>query len=181
MSDKFEEACNNAHGFTFDKYQFDEPNYEMLVVDEDNFLEHLRVQSAGLAYYGALAKVADNEYEECERKLKFRYNEMYSDCSDLLARTGKKNNVKDIESMVQSKYEKELTGLYERLADLRSKRDHIQSFYEGWKQKSFGLNSLTSMITSGLLSVKTTISEEDIEKAGNRRSAIEILRRKTTE
>lgn len=181
MSDKFEDAFNKAHVFTFDKFTFEEPDYEMLIVDEDNFLEHLKVQGAGLAYFGALTKSADKDYEECERKIKFRYNEMYSDCSDLLARTGKKSLVKDIEGMIQSKYEKELEGLYSRLSDLRSRRDHVQSFYDGWKQKGFVLNSLSDMIKSGLLSVKTTISEEDMEKSESRRSAIDILRRRTQE
>ena len=57
MNDKFEKAFNGAHEMKFDRFQFDEPDYDMLVIeDENDYLEHLRVQGAGLAYYGALAK-----------------------------------------------------------------------------------------------------------------------------
>ena len=39
--DKFEKAFDGAHGFRFDRFQFDEPDYEMLIVnDENEYLEH---------------------------------------------------------------------------------------------------------------------------------------------
>lgn len=159
---KFEEAFNNAHEFSFDKFRFDEPDYNMLIVeDETDFLDHLRVQSAGLAYYGAAMKDAEREYEEFEKSVKWRYNEMYSDASDCLLRLGKKNNVKDIEAHLQTKYEAELKRLKIRLSELKKQRDYITVFYEGWKQKSFLLSSMTNMITSGLLTPKDTITEED--------------------
>jgi len=164
MNDKFEKAFNGAHEMKFDRFQFDEPDYDMLVIeDENDYLEHLRVQGAGLAYYGALAKQAERSYDEFERSFKFRYNEMYSECSDLLARSGKKNNVKDIESYVQVKYETELKKAYTRLDELRSQRDYIQAFLEGWRQKSFLLSSMTNMITAGLLTPRDTITEEDVQ------------------
>ena len=118
--DRFEKAFDKAHDFRFDRFKFDEPDYEMLIVnDENEYLEHLRVQSAGLAYYSALAKQADRDYDEYEKNMKFRYNEMYSECSDSLARVGKKTNVKDVESYVQVKYENELKKMYEKLSELR--------------------------------------------------------------
>ena len=175
--DSFEEAFNQAHDFTFDRFRFDEPDYEMLIInDENDYLEHLRVQSAGLAYYGALAKQAERNYDEFERRLKFRYNEMYSECSSILSREGKKNNVRDIESFVQTTYESELQRLYDRLAELRSQRDYIAAFLEGWRQKSFLLSSMTNMITAGLLTPKATITEEDYKT--NLQRSREILNRR---
>lgn len=178
--DKFEKAFDRAHGFRFDRFQFDEPDYEMLVInDENEYLEHLRVQGAGLAYYSALARQAEREYEAFERRFKYRYNEMYTACSDSLARAGKKNNVKDIEAYVQVKYETELENAYKRLDELKSQRDYSVAFLEGWQQKSFLLSSMTKMIEAGLMSPRETITEEDIER--NKQSFRDILRKHAEE
>ncbi len=174
--DKFDEAISRAHGFRFDRFRFDEPDYEMLLVnDETDYLEHLRVQGAGLAYYGALSRQAERGYDEFERRVKYRYNEMYSECSRILAREGRRNNVRDIESFVRTKYEKELDTMYGKLSELRAQRDNIAAFLEGWRQKSFILTSMTSMITAGLLSPRTAITEEDVKN--NLERSREILSR----
>lgn len=174
---KFEKAFDGAHNFRFDKFQFDEPDYEMLVInDENDYLEHLRIQSAGLAYYCALAKQSEREYEEFERRFKFRYNEMYAACSESLLRAGKKNNVRDIEAYVQTKYESEINKAYDRLDELKSQRDYIAAFLEGWRQKSFLLSSMTNMITAGLLTPRETITEEDIQN--NKETFREILEKR---
>ena len=157
-------ACNKADDIEFYSYKFDEPDYEALMVDEENYLEHLRVQAAGIAYYGNLAKQAERDYEELEKKYRKRYNEMYSECSDVLARIGKKNNVRDIESLIQCKYEKELEKWEKELKEYRENRDGIVQYYEAWKSKGFTLNSMTSLITAGLLTPKTVITEEDMIK-----------------
>lgn len=172
MTDKFNEAFNAANNFSFAEFKFDEPDYNMLMFDEDSYLEHLRVQAAGLAYYGSLAKSADRHLEDVERRYKIRYNEVYSECSDILARTGRKNNVRDIEALVQCKYEKELEQWDEMINDAKQKRDGINIFYDAWKAKGFTLNAMTQMITSGLLTPKTTISEEEVQE--NRRRKIDI-------
>ena len=180
--DKFEEAFEKASSFSFDKFQFDNPDYEMLVIDEESYLEHLKVQSAGIAYYGSLSKSADRRYEDLERRYKIRYNEMFSDCSDTLFKVGKKA-VKDIEALVQCKYEEELKKWEKALSEARVYKDNANAFYEAWKNKSFGLNSMTQMITSGLLSPKTSISEDDMNcgKKGNFsvKDAHRILGKKT--
>ena len=184
--DKFEKAFEGAHEFKFDKFQFDEPDYRMLVVqDEDEYQEHLRVQAAGLAYYTCIAKQAERSYEQFERKVKFRLNEMYKDCSIRLAkdehRTGRKATVKDIEIAVQDQYGKEISSLYSHLDELKSQRDYSSAFLEGWRQKSYQLSSMTNLITAGLLTPRTTITEED--QRHSLETAREILskRKKTRE
>lgn len=174
----FEKAFDNASGMTCDGTRFDQPNYDMLVVTQENYLEALKMQAAGMAYYGTLAKEAEREVEEAERKYRFRYNEMYSDCSDSLARLGKKNNVKDIESFVQSKYEKELDRMNETLGQLKRQRDMAITFMEAWKQRGFTLNNMTELVKSNLLSPKQTITEEDMDASARRREALDRLRGK---
>ena len=167
--DKFDNAFNKAHEIEFDAFKFDEPNYEALMFDEESYLEHLRVQAAGLAYYGTLAKTAEREYMDLERRYRNRYNEMYSECSDTLAKIGKKNNVKDIEALVRCKYENELDKWEDELEEYKIRRDGIASYYEAWKSKGFALNSMTSLITAGLLTPKTSISDEDIDNMNQRK------------
>lgn len=159
----FNKAFEQANTFTFDKFRFDEPNYEMLMFDEESYLEHLKVQSAGLAYYGTLAKTASRALEDAEKRYKIRYNELFSECSDILSRTGKKNGIKDVEALIQCKYENELNQWDERLKILKEQKDASEIFYEAWKAKGFTLNAMTNMITSGLLSPKTSISENDMK------------------
>lgn len=167
--DKFDEAFNKAHDIEFDAFKFDEPDYEALMFDEESYLEHLKVQAAGLAYYGTLAKTAEREYNDLERRYKNRYNEMYSECSDTLAKIGKKNNVKDIEALIMCKYESEIKKWESELEESRIRRDGITSYYEAWKSKGFALNNMTSLITAGLLTPRTTISEDDIENMNRKR------------
>lgn len=174
--DRFEEAFQNAD-VRFSGFRLEEPSYDMLVIeDENDYLDHLRVQGAGLAYYTALAKQAERNCEELERGYRYRYNEMYSECSDALLRMGKKNNVKDIEAFVQTKYEAELKAFWRRLDEAKQQRDNIQAFLEGWKQKSYTLTSMTSLITAGLLTPRETITQEDVQN--NREKIKEILRRR---
>lgn len=174
----FEGAFERANEMTCDGTRFDQPNYDMLIVTEENYLEALKMQAAGTAYYGTLAKEAEREVEESERKFRFRYNEMYSDCSDSLSRLGKKNNVKDVESFVQSKYEKELERMNENLISLKRRRDMAITFMEAWKQRGFTLNNMTELVKSNLLSPKQTITEEDVAESNRRMEALNRLRNK---
>lgn len=167
--DKFDDAFNNAHDIEFDAYKFDEPDYDALMVTEESYLEHLRVQAAGLAYYGTLAKTAEREYYELEQRYKNRYNEIYSECSDTLSRVGKKNSVRDIEALARCKYESELDKWEKELTESKIRRDGITSYYEAWKAKGFALSSMTSLITAGLMGPKTSITEEDFNKAKEKR------------
>lgn len=175
-SDKFKQAFQKAHELTCDSVRFDEPTYDMLIVTEQNYLQSLKMQSASIAYYGTLAKQSERDLEQAERKYRFRYNEMYSDCSDTLSRLGKSSTVKNIQSFVQTKYEKELETLNQNLLELRKQKDMVETFYEAIKAKGFVLNSMTALVTSNLLSPKTSITEEQVEESERRRKFLERLR-----
>lgn len=159
----FEKAFEKANQLTCDGVRFDQPNYDMLIVTEQNFLQALKMQAAAMAYYGTLYKQCERQLQESQRKYRFRYNEMYSDCSDSLARMCKKNNVKDIESFIQTKYEKQLQVMNENISELKKKRDSVYSFFEAIKAKGFILNNMTSLVTSNLLTPKSYIesNQED--------------------
>lgn len=169
MANKYEEALDGAHGIEFDEFKFDSPDFRSLIVTEENFLDHLRVQAAGLAYYSMLAKQAERECSELEERYKARYNEMYSECSSIILRAGQKSTVKDVDSFVREKYESEIEKWSSALSEARSKRDALASYYEGWRNKGFALSSMTSLVTAGLLGPKTVISEDDLGRMADRR------------
>lgn len=169
MGGFFDKAFDNADKISFDRFNFDEPDCDMLQFDEDSYLEHLRVQAAGLAYFGSIAKTAERECNELERRYKMWYNSVYSECSDIIARTARKNGVKDIDALVQCKYEQKINDWEASLEKARSERDSSQAWYEAWKAKGFALSSMTSLITAGLLSPRTAITEDDMDAARFRR------------
>lgn len=177
---EFEDAFEKANEFVCDGIRFDQPNYEMLIVTEQNFLQSLKMQSAAIAYYGTLAKQCQRELQESQRKYRFRYNEMYSDCNESLLRIGKKNNVKDIQSFVQSKYEKQLQIMNNNIFELKKKRDMVVSFFEAIKAKGFILNNMTSLVTSNLLTPKNYIekSQEEQDFQNQRLKMVQKLRQK---
>ena len=164
MSVDFEKAFGGAGEIAFDKFKFEEPDYDMLQFDEESYLEHLKVQAAGLAYYGTLAKTAERECEDLEKRYKMWYNGVYSDCSDIIARAGKKNGVKDIDALVQCKFEDKIKEWENALKKARMEKDNAQMWYEAWKAKGFALSSMTNLITAGLLTPKTSITEDDMNQ-----------------
>ena len=166
---KYDDALDKAHDIEFEDFKFDEPDFRAFIVTEENFLDHLRVQAAGLAYYSMLAKRAEREYDELEQRYKARYNEMYSECSSIILRAGQKNTAKDVDSFVREKYESEVEKWNDALIEAREKRDATASYYEGWRHKGYALSSMTSLVTAGLLGPKTGITEDDLNKMSERR------------
>lgn len=162
--DRFDEAFERAHGITANGIRLDEPDYSMLTVDEESFLEHLKVQAAGLAYYSSLAKAAARALEDLERRYRYRYNEMYAECADIQSRATGRVNAREVEALMRSKYESELDRWDASISEAKAKKDGVESFYEGWKAKGFSLNSMTSLVTSNLLTPKTSITEDDMRK-----------------
>ena len=169
MAINFENAFENAGGISFDRFTFEDPNYDMLQFDEESYLEHLKVQAAGLAYYGTLPKAAERELDELEKLYKMWYNSVYSECSDIIARAGKKNGVKDIDALVQCKFEGKIKEWDDALKQARLQKDDAQMWYEAWKAKGFALSSMTNLITAGLLTPKTTITEDEMAQGSFRR------------
>lgn len=161
----YEQLLSGGHSMVIDGINFDAPNLSILTVTEENFEEHLSKQAAGLAYFGAMFKSAKDEYEDCCRAYEARWAEMYTHCTNIMNKTEKGNKfvIKDIEAMARSKYSDEINTWKQKMDKLREHMNVAEMFYDAWKQKSFVLNNFTAMISAGLLSVKSTISEGDIK------------------
>lgn len=167
--DKYEEAFNKAHAMEFIEYRFDEPDYDALVVTEENYLEMLKIQAAGVAYYGNLARKADAEYKEIQRRYDARYAELYDICSSTIRKIGQKDSVNNIKSLMNTKYEKELEDWNAKLNELRTQADNITSYFEAWKAKGFTLNAMTQLVAVDYGGIRSTITESDVGRANDRR------------
>ena len=168
-SSRFDSAIEKGEQIEFDRFRFDEPDLDSLIVTEENFLEQLRVQAAGIAYYGTVAKRAEAAYDEAEKRFRAQYAEWYDSCAATIRRTGQKDSQKSIESFMNTKHEKELEDWSEHLAKLRKDRDGAVSFYEGWKAKGFALASMKDLVTAGLIRISASITEDDVDRMEERR------------
>lgn len=169
---KFDDAFEKGHGIEFDAFRFDTPDYDALQVTEENFLEQLRVQAAGIAYYGTLAKKCEAEYNEMERHYKARYAELYDTCSSTIRKIGQKDNQNNILSLMNTKHEKELEEWNQKLDELRAKRDSTAMYFEAWKAKGFALSSMKDLVTAGLIKISTSITEDDVERMNQRKMKV---------
>ncbi len=172
--DKFKEAFEKARDFEFGKFSFERPTYDMLVIkDEDEFLLHLQMQSAGLAYFGALMKKTERAFDEYENKSEARKLQIYAECSRSLSMGGKKPTVNDIKAEMNARYEAELDAMQARLDALREEKDYVSTFYKAWEQKAFQLNAMSRMITAGLLSPSGAVSPDAYEDESIARGILE--------
>ncbi len=162
---KYEDILNGGKDVEVLGLGLENPSLEMLIVTEDNFVEQLSKQSAGIAYYGTLTKMLEAQYANLETAWKAKYAEFYSYCSNLLKKTKDKYVAKDVEALINSKYVTEIEKWNNKLSSKKEELNVTTMFYEGWKQKSFSLNNFTSLATSNLLSVRDTISEDQFGDA----------------
>lgn len=180
LTKDFEVAFDKISDFHFDKFKFDVPDYEMLILTEENYFEMMKSHSALLAYYGSLKNESLRNHEELERAYKYRMNLLYTDATSDLAKSGKKHLVRDVEAHMYQKNEDLIKDLEKQLQDSKATCDNLNSFYEGIKSLGFAIGYMTSLITSGIIEVKTTISEDDVRGAEQRKEMLANLRRNTT-
>lgn len=176
MDDKaFEKAFDAAGGKAFGAFRFDEPDYDMLVIeDEQDYLAHLKVQAAGMAYYYALARAAERRLEDAQRAMKLRQSELYDQCAAEMAKLGKKPLAKEIDAFAAARNRKEIEAMDRRIADLKAAADYANAFLEGWRQKSFTLSAMNQMVQAGLLTPRemvTAPAEEDDSLGGATQTA----------
>ena len=178
MEDKFRKIFDKAGSIKLGRFQFDDPDVDMLAVDENNYLEHLKVQPQAIYYFTSLLKQCERECDEMDRRYKYRQSEMYSDCASSLMREldGKRPTVKEIEAYIYTKYEAELKRMEKSLDELREQRDSVSAFLDGLRQKSFALSSLNQLIIAGLLTPKDSITQEDIEAHQRRKEETTLNR-----
>ncbi len=172
MSNKFDDAFEKGHGIEFDAFRFDEPDYNALIVTEENFLEMLRVQPAGVAYYGTLAKKCESEYDELEKRWKARYAELYEKTSSWLRYQCEKDTQKNVESAMSTKHGAEIEEWREKLKELRAKRDGTAMYFEGWKAKGPVLAAMKELVAAGLLRIDETIRESDVQKVQEKKMKV---------
>jgi len=171
-----EENIFKAGSFKLKNVTFEEVDMEMLVLDIEHLEDHIRMQPAAIAYYGALYKEACRRYDDVKKSWEYRWKELYSNAG--AGYTGKKPTINDIEAKANADNETEVKEWQEKLLDLKKRVDMLEVFWEGWKQKSFAINNFVSIAMTDL--VQKTSFGEDTTKSLNPdkvKKALEIIQK----
>jgi hypothetical protein len=118
--------------------KLEDAGYELLDITKLTTDIHVAIQSPAIAYYGSLKKEAlrnlnslKNYYERWSKKC-------YAKAKESLP-TSVKHTVADIEAKVVIDNEQEINEWEERIAQAQKEYDTLESWFEGWRQKSFSL------------------------------------------
>lgn len=133
---------------------FQQINWNNLIVDDQqNFLQHLQKQSAGLAYYGFLYKQAKQQLRKLQKQRDEKMAQKVSQSMVALAKMGKTTR-SQAQAMASMTYKTLFQKIDKQIDQLSQQVDLLQSYYNAWQQKGYALNNITSLINSGLIKLK---------------------------
>lgn len=133
---------------------FQQINWNNLIVDDQqNFLQHLQKQSAGLAYYGFLYKQAKQQLRKLQKQRDEKMAQKVSQSMVALAKMGKTTR-SQAQAMASMTYKTLFQKIDKQIDQLSQQVDLLESYYNAWQQKGYALNNMTSLINSGLIKLK---------------------------
>ena len=133
---------------------FQQINWNNLIIDDQqNFLQHLQKQSAGLAYYGFLYKQAKQQLRKLQKQRDEKMAQKVSQSMVALAKMGKTTR-SQAQAMASMTYKTLFQKIDKQIDQLSQQVDLLQSYYNAWQQKGYALNNMTSLINSGLIKLK---------------------------
>lgn len=132
---------------------FEQLNWDNLIIDdEQNFLQHLQKQAAGLAYYGFLYRQAKQELRRLQKQRDDKMTQKVSISMVALQKAGKATRMQ-AQAMASMTY-KSLFDKYDmQIQQLSEQVDLLQTYYNAWQQKGYALNNMTTLINSGLIKI----------------------------
>lgn len=133
-----------------------------LIVNEENFVEHLQKQSAGTAYYGVIYKSLKQELNKiCSER-----NKKLSECIDraMLAlqkqssKSSSKPTIREAETMALMTNSKIFEEFDKKICEIEEQCNSVEQYYEAWKQKSYTLNNITNLVCAGFIKLDDSIN-----------------------
>ena len=138
--------------------QFDEIKLSNLILNaysEENLIQNLQKQAAGIAYYGSILKQVRREIKKIEKEKNDFYMEKFQASNVALAKLGNGKSTKaETDSMTYLNYKKAFDKFDKQIDELTQYADTIESYYQGWKQKGYILNNLVTLVNSGFIKTK---------------------------
>lgn len=133
---------------------FEQLNWDNLIIDEEqNFLEHLQKQAAGLAYYGFLYRQAKQQLKKMQKQRQDKMLEKVSISMVALQKAGKATRMQ-AQAMASMTYKSLFEKYDKQIQQLSEQVDLLQMYYNAWQQKGYALNNMTTLINSGLIKIK---------------------------
>lgn len=133
---------------------FDQLNWDNLIVDQqNNFLQHLQKQAAGLAYYGFLYRQAKLQLKKLQKQKQQKMTQKTSQSMIALQKMGKATKMQ-AEAMALMTYKTLFDKYDKQIQQLTEQVDLLQAYYNAWQQKGYALNNMTTLISSGLVKIK---------------------------
>ena len=133
---------------------FDQLDWKNLIVDQqNNFLQHLQKQAAGLAYYGFLYKQAKQQLKKLQKQKQEKMTEKVSQSMVALQKMGKTTRV-EAQAMALMTYKSLFDKYDKQIQELTEQVDLLQTYYNAWQQKGYALNNMTTLISNGLIKIK---------------------------
>lgn len=120
----------------------------LLDVGSLNLDEHVAMQPSAISYFGAMKKEAARNLAMLERAFDRWQNKKWALAkSAVLSGTASayKPNLKDIESRFIVDNEPELEDWDKKIDKAKEELDTLDSWYEGWRQKSFSIREHVSI------------------------------------
>ena len=152
---KMDEFLKNTSSIDVCGFKLEDFDHNALIITEENFQEHLQKQSAGTAYYGTLYKSLKQELN----KLSNDRAKKLSECTDramlVLQKQSSKSTarptIREAETMALMANSKIFEEYDKKIYEIEEQCNFVEQYYEAWKQKSFTLNNMTSLICAGFI------------------------------
>ena len=147
---KFLEQGSNIqlNGINFDQFNWD----NLIISQQNNFMQHLQKQAAGSAYYGFLYKQARQQLRKLEKQKQDKMTQKVSQSMVALQKMGKTTRV-EAQAMALMTYKTLFDKYDEQIQQLTEKVDLLQTYYNAWQQKGYALNNMTTLISNGLIKI----------------------------
>jgi len=170
-------ACEDAGSLELNGVKLENPNPSILDIREFDFDVHLAMQPAGIAYYNSLKKEAARRVEESKKDFdRWKKKKMLATKRALSAKVSRPTK-EDVEVHYTVNNEAEIIKWEKKIRQRQKTLDDIESWYEAWKQKSFGMRDFADSHADEYYTTDT-ITESTVEKANRRREGIKKIKEK---
>jgi len=154
MNDKvcvdIEKSCNDCGLKTIFGIPLESADPRLLDVREAGLDEHVALQPAAIAYFGALKKQAIRELDALKRGYDRDSKRWYALAKNKAKANDPKATVADIEAQLIIDNEKAIEQWDDRIGAAQQQLDLIDVWYEAWKQKSFSIKEYANLVEEEL-------------------------------
>jgi len=172
--ENIKEACDALGQVELSGICLDSASPELLNVSEMSLDQHVAMQPAAIAYYGALLKEASRKVSAYKRAYDRWEKKKYAVAKAALS--GQKATVADIQARFIVDNESEIESWEKQQGNLQMEYDTLNVWYEAWRQKSFSIREFVGITDDERFNVNPSASSERGENNSPSNSKIQKVR-----